>query len=178
MSVVFEENDFTGKTKSFLLKEFDKKVSKSGDSMTGDLDMQINFIHSTAIPNDNSDLVNKKYVDAEDNKKLNLSGGNMSGNVNMQNHKLTNLKDPVDSKDSMHKKYVDDADNLRLSLSGGRMTGDLDMGNFHIIHAANYSPSSDRHVVNRKYVTYFSIPNTISNLYLLQMDDQGMFSSL
>ena len=179
MSVVFEE-DFSLKTKSFILKEFDKKVSKSGDSMTGDLDMQTNFIHSTAIPNDNSDLVNKKYVDDSDATKLNLSRGNMSGDVNMQNHKLTNLKDPVDSKDSKdstHRKYVDDANNLKLSLSGGRMSGDLDMRNHHILYAANYSPSSDQHVVNKKYVTYWSIPNTVSNLYLLQMDDNGMFDA-
>ena len=145
--------------------------------MTGDLDMQTNFIHSTAIPNDDSDLVNKKYVDDADATKLNLSTGNMSGDVNMRNHKLTNLKDPVDSKDSMHKKYVDDQDAKKLSLTGGRMTGDLDMGNHHIIHAANYSPSFDHHVVNKKYVTNLFLPNTISNLYLLQMDDQGIFDA-
>ena len=111
MSVVFEE-DFFSKTKSYILTEFDKKVTKSGDQMTGDLDMQTNFIHSTAIPNDDSDLVNKKYVDDSDATKLNLSGGNMTGDVNMQNHKLTNLKNLTDSKDAMHKKYVDDANNL------------------------------------------------------------------
>ena len=176
MSVVFEDSDFTGKTKSFLLKEFDKKVSKSGDSMTSDLDMQTNFIHSTAIPNDDSDLVNKKYVDDQDAKKLNLSGGIMKGNIAMDFYRLTNLRDPTFDKDSTHKKYVDDVDNLKLSLSGGRMTGDLDMGNHHIIHSANYSPSSDQHVVNKKYVTNLSLPNTVANLYLLQMDDEGIFN--
>ena len=175
MSVVFEE-DFSGKTKKYILKEFDKKVSKSGDQMTGDLDMQTNFIHSTAIPNDDSDLMNKKYVDDTDNRKLNLSGGNMTGDVNMQGNKLTNLKDPMDPKDSTHRKYVDDADNLRLSISGGRMTGDLDMGN-HIIHALNYSPLSNQHSVNRKYLVNWSWPNTVSNLYLLEMDDEGIFET-
>ena len=174
MSVVFEE-DFSGKTKKYILKEFDKKVSKTGDTVTGDLDMQTNFIHSTAIPNDNSDSVNKKYVDDVDATKLNLSGGNMTGNVNMQNNKLVNLKDPTDPKDSTHKKYVDDANNLKLSLTGGTMTGDLNMGNHHIIHAVGYTPSSDRHVVNKKYVTSWSFANATANLYLLEMDDLGIF---
>ena len=162
-------------TRKKYVDDEDNKVSKNGDSMTGDLDMQTNFIHSAAIPNDDSDLVNKKYVDDADATKLNLSGGNMSGDVNMQNHKLTNLKDPVDSKDSMHKKYIDDANNLKLSLSGGIMSGDLDMGNHNILHAANYVPSSDHHVVTKKYVTNFSFANTVANIYNLQMDDEGIF---
>ena len=41
------------------------------------------------------------------------------------------------------------------------------MGNYHI----NY-PSSDNHVVTKKYV----IPNTIANIYNLQMDDEGIFA--
>ena len=32
------------------------------------------------------------------------------------------------------------------------MTGDLDMGNHYIIHTANYTPSSNHHVVTKKYV--------------------------
>ena len=75
--------------------------------MTGDLDMQTNFVHSTAIPNDNSYLVNKKYVDDADNLKLSKSGVNMGGN------KLVNLGNPTDSKDSVHRKYVDDVNNLK-----------------------------------------------------------------
>ena len=176
MSVVFNEDDFGTKTKKYVLNEFDKKVSKSGDSMTGDLDMQTNFVHSTAIPNDDSDLTNKKYVDDRDNSKLNLSGGDMSGDINMQDYKLVNLKDPINSKDSVHRKYVDDADNLRLSLSGGTMTGDLDMRNHNILHAANYVPSSDHHVVNKKYVKNFSLANTVANIYNLQVDDEGIFN--
>ena len=51
------------------------------------------------------------------------------------------------------------------------MTGDLNMGNHNILHASNYVPSSDHHVVNKKYATNFSLPNTVANLYTLQMDD-------
>ena len=72
MSGVFEEDDFSSRTKSYILNEFDKKISKSGDQMTGDLDMQTNFVLSTAIPNDDADLVNKKYVDNSDATKLKI----------------------------------------------------------------------------------------------------------
>ena len=219
MSVVFEESDFSSKTGKYVLRQIDKKVSKSGDSMTRDLDMQTNFVHSTAIPNDNSDLVNKKYVDDEDNKKLSLTGGTMSGDITIGNNKIWSTSDPTGDKHLARKKYVDDADDLRLSLSGGRMTGDIiiddhriwstsnpthdrhlarkiyvderdnlklnltggtmggdiNMGNHHIIHASNYIPSSDRHGVNKKYVTNWSLPNLLTNLYTLQMDDKGIF---
>ena len=161
--------------KKYIDDQDSKQVSKSGDSMTGDLDMQTNFIYSTAIPNDNSDLTNKKYVDDEDGKKVSKNGDTMSGNLNMGNNKIQNLKQPVDSKDAANRKYVDDANNLKLSLSGGTMRGNLDMNGYHIIHASNYTPSSNNHVVNKKYVTHWTLPNTVSNLYLLQMDDQGMF---
>ena len=104
----------------------------------------------------------------------------------MGNNKILSTSDPLDDKHLSRKKYVDDRNNAtlqviytksyeKLSLTGGTMTGDLNMGNHHIIHAANYSPSSNQHSVNRKYVTNWSLPNTVSNLYLLQMDDQGMF---
>ena len=62
----------------------------------------------------------------------------------------------------------------KVSKSGDTMSGDLNMGNYHIIH--NNSPSSDNHVVNKKYVTNFSLPNTIANIYNLQMDDEGIFN--
>ena len=66
---------------------------------------------------------------------------------------------------------MDERDNLKLNLSGGTMSGDINMGNHHIIHATNYTPSSDQHVVNKKYM----IPNTVANIYTLQMDDEGIF---
>ena len=76
MSFVFNE-DFSGKTKSFLLKEFDEKVSKSGDTMTGDLDIGNNKVITTADPTGEKHLCRKKYVDIQDAKKVSKSGDTM-----------------------------------------------------------------------------------------------------
>ena len=53
------------------------------------------------------------------------------------------------------------------------MTGDINMGSHYIIHSN--LPSSSHHTANVKYVKSWSYPNSIANLYLLQMDDQGLF---
>lgn len=64
MSVVFEE-DFGSKTKNFVLKEFDKKLSLSGGKMTGDLNMgNHNIVHaSNYVPSSDWHTTNKKYVE-------------------------------------------------------------------------------------------------------------------
>ena len=77
---------------------------------------------------------------------------------------------------SKRKNFILNEFDKKLSKTGGTMTGDLDMGNHHILHAANYVPSSDHHIVNKKYVTNFSLPNTVANIYTLQMDDEGIFN--
>ena len=81
-----------------------------------------------------------------------------------------------DDFNSRTKKVVLTQLDKKLSKTGGVMTGDLDMGNNHILHAANYTPSSDRHVVTKKYVINFSLANTVANIYNLQMDDEGIFN--
>ena len=120
-------------------------------------------------------LSRKKYVDDRDNTRLSLSGGTMTGDITIGNNKIISSTNPTLQTHLTRKKYVDTQLNTKLSKTGGTMTGDLDMGNHHIIHAANYSPSSNQHSVNRKYVTNWSIPNTVANIYNLQMDDEGIF---
>ena len=131
-------------------------------------------------------LSRKKYVDDRDNTRLSLSGGTMTGDITIGNNKIISSSDPTLETHLTRKKYVDDRNNAtlqviytksneKLSLIGGTMTGDLDMGNHNILHAANYVLSSDQHVVNRKYVTNWSLPNTVANIYNLQMDDEGIF---
>ena len=99
----------------------------------------------------------------------------MTGNLDIGNNKVITTADPTGEKHLTRKKYVDLQDAKKVSKSGDTMTGDLDMGNHHIIHAANYKPSSDNHVVTKKYVENLSYPNSTANLYLLQMDDEGIF---
>ena len=177
MSFVFE--DFSGKTKSFILNELAKKLNTEGDQMTGDLDMQTNFVHSTAIPNDNSDLVNKKYVNDEDTKKLSLTGGTMTGDITIGNNKIWSTSDPTGDKHLTRKKYVDDRDNVtlqvvyskaneKLSLTGGTMTGDLNMGSHKIIK--NSDPTEDTQLTRKKYVDDQDKQLNLIQSYILNSD--------
>ena len=97
----------------------------------------------------------------------------LKANLMTKDFQIFTSRSPNNGYSLTHKSYVDYEDKKRLSKSGGTMTGDLDMENHNIIHTA--IPSSDRHVVNRKYVTNWSLPNTIANIYNLQMDDEGIF---
>ena len=153
-----------------------KKLNLTGGIMTGDITIGSNKIISSTNPTLETHLSRKKYVDDRDNLKLSLTGGTMTGDITMGNNKIITTLDPTLETHLLRKKYVDDRDNLKLSLSSGTMTGELNMGNHHILHAANYVPSSDHHIVNKKYVTNFSLPNTVANIYTLQMDDEGIFN--
>lgn len=57
-------NDSNFVSQSDLSNELDQKVSKSGDTMTGDLSMGGNKVTSTAEPTADEDLTNKAYVDS------------------------------------------------------------------------------------------------------------------
>ena len=127
-------------------------------------------------PFDSKDSVHKKHVDDADNLKLNTSGGRMSGDIIVDDHRIWSTSNPTHDRHLARKIYVDERDNLKLNISGGTMTGDINMGNHHIIHALNYTPSSDQHVVNKKYVTNYSKPNILMNLYNLQSEDEGIFN--
>ena len=160
---------FSLTNKNYVDQEANKRLSKSGGTLSGNLDISGNKIITSSDPTDNNHLTRKKYVDDQDDKKLSLTGGTMSGDITIGNYKIISSSDPTDDNHLTRKIYVD----TKLSKTGGTMTGDLDMGNHHIIHASNYTPSSDYHTVTKKYVTNFSLPNTVANIYNLQMDDEG-----
>ena len=68
---------------------------KSGDTMTGDLNMGNNVL-SVSNPTNNNHLTRKARVSGELNNKLGLSGGTMTGGLNMGNHKIIKKSDPTD----------------------------------------------------------------------------------
>jgi len=84
-------------------------VQKSGDTMTGDLDMGGNQIESLGAPAQNTDAATKGYVDTGLAAKLSLSGGTMTGALNMGNNAITVLSSPSASSDAANKDYVDTA---------------------------------------------------------------------
>ena len=143
------------------------KVSKSGDSMSGTLDMTDNKIVNLGTPTADADAATKEYVDDAvgaipvitvdsalsdtsenpvQNKvvksaidgKLSLSGGTMTGNIAMGNNRLQNV--------------------FELALSSGsggnasRITGNNSIINGVKIVSGLIAPTSDNFATNKKYV--------------------------
>ena len=128
-----------------------------GGTMTGDIDMQTNYITTSADPTQNSHLARKKYVDDRGGNFLEKTGGNMSGNINMGNHKILTNTDPTDDKELSRKNYVDNkitTVNLdlrrKLNTRGGTMTGNINMRNNKILTTAD--PTQDTHLSRKKYI--------------------------
>lgn len=79
-------------------------VLKSGDTMSGLLDMGTNYVRSNTTPTDGTHLVNKLYVDGKDSLYLLISGGFLTGDLSMQINDIKNV------------------DNLTFYNSGGVIT--------------------------------------------------------
>lgn len=86
-------------------------VKKSGDTMTGALNMQNHKVTNVAAPTENGDAVNKSYVDTAISGLTNgttampyvkKAGDTMTGALN--------LPAPTENANAANKKYVDDAD--------------------------------------------------------------------
>jgi hypothetical protein len=98
-----DQNAFTT-----LDNKINTKVSKAGDTMTGDLSMGTNKVTSSAPPSAGSDLTNKTYVDAQRDTRVAKTGDSMSGNLDMGSNKVTGLAAPTNANDATRKSYVDD----------------------------------------------------------------------
>ena len=112
----------------------DDYVLKSGDTMTGDLNMGTHKVTGLATPTGNTDAANKEYVDnAVSGDYLPTTGGTMSGDIDMNGNTIHNVKDPVNAQDAANKEYVDaigeGVDKNFLPTAGGTMSGGIDMSN-------------------------------------------------
>lgn len=96
-------------TANNALSQVGTAVQKTGDTMTGDLDMGNNQIENLGTPFASTDATTKGYVDAADALKLDKSGGTMTGALNMGNNPITILASPSASTDATTKGYVDSA---------------------------------------------------------------------
>lgn len=83
------------------------KVSKAGDTMTGELAMSNSKITGLGTPTAGTDAATKGYVDGQDATKLNLSGGTMTGGIVMGANKVTSTATPTANDDLTRKGYVD-----------------------------------------------------------------------
>jgi len=94
-------------TANNALSQVGTAVQKSGDTMTGDLDMGGNQIENLGTPIANTDAATKDYVDNALGGKLETSGGTMSGDIDMGGQMVNNLGAPVATDDAATKGYVD-----------------------------------------------------------------------
>lgn len=90
-----------------LTTQINTKLTKAGDTMTGDLNMGSNTVISSATPTSNNDLTNKGYVDTQRDTRLAKAGDTMSGNLNMGSNQITNLPSPSTTDMAANKGYVD-----------------------------------------------------------------------
>lgn len=135
------------------------KLSKSGDSMTGPLNMSNNSITNVKSPENTQDAANKQYVDSAvqtvsdtvaglDGTYLALSGGTMEGNISMGNFNISSSHTPSANTDLVNKQYVDSqfsgAGTGDFMASGAvPMTGDLQMGGHRIVNLDEPSQATD-----------------------------------
>lgn len=115
---------------------------------------------SEAVPADDKDLVNKKYVD----EKVGAGGGTGAAPANMVTtdtaQNITEVKtfdklpkssvEPTDDTELVNKKYVDDASKKVVTLADAQtITG---VKTFSALPQSSVEPATDTDLVNKKYV--------------------------
>ena len=164
-----------------------QNLATTGGKMSGDINMQDNYILTSVDPTEDPHLARKKYVDNHVSNTggnyLLKTGGVMTGNIIMNDNKISTTVNPVSDKDLARKKYVDDQDSKKLSVTGGRMSENIVIGNNRIITTVD--PIGDKDLSRKKYVddnlkilkkdVGFSIlrdnfPLKFHNLFLVEYD--------
>lgn len=124
-----------------------RKLSLSGGTMTGPINMGGQKITNVGNPTNNNDVANKIFVDTAVQELeeelatslagyLPLKGGTMTGVLDMGGHYIQNIETPQTDDEAANKGYVDgQVEGLQSSinsslgdyllLSGGTLTGDL-----------------------------------------------------
>jgi len=141
--------------------QLDQKLSKSGGSMTGTLDMGNNQIKNLQAPNLLNDAATKYYADFMDTKKLSLTGGTMTGHLFMENNaildmgnsRIARLAFPALSTDAASKQYVDQQ---TIPRWGGDVYGDLYMMDFKTITNLR-TPTAGSDAANKAYVDGYAL---------------------
>jgi len=110
-----------GTVQNVVIDASDANVSKSGDNMTGDLDMGFHSVKNLlTIPTDPADAINSGYVT---NNAVLQAGGTMFGDLNMGNNSIKNIPTiPVAATDAVNSDYVT---SNAVQKSGDTMTGVL-----------------------------------------------------
>ena len=107
------------------------KVSRSGDSLSGDLSLdghrlkQIPHEPTAATDGAAASFVIAGDIAVKDAAVLRSGVQTMTGNLDLDSHYITNVIDPANQQDAATKNYVDNQSGLRVLKTGDTMTGDL-----------------------------------------------------
>ena len=132
------------------------KLDQTKYNTKGDIDMRgLYTVYNVKKPNNDSHIVDKKYVDEMDNLKsaftLINGGYEARGSLYMRKNKLGGLREPTLDGEAATKKYVDDLQTQYIDKRGNvKFDRDINVGNNRIF-ALKY-PKKDYEATNKKYV--------------------------
>ena len=156
-----------GVSKKYVNDKLSLKLTKSGDGMSGELDMNDNKIIDLKSPTNNTDASTKKYVDDKAALKLDLSGGQMTGPLGLGGGRLWDVATPTADTNGANKRYVDAQDTALRALcvlkAGSTMSGALNMDDNKISGLG--TPSLNTDATTKTYV------DTRDNLMVLKAGD-------
>ena len=93
------------------VNELNLRLNRSGDIMSGDLDMNSNFVRNVGIDlEDNTAAMPKSYIDAISQNVISYP---ITADINLSNFKITNLKSPEGDNDAVNRGYL----NQQISVS-------------------------------------------------------------
>ena len=132
------------------------KLDQTKYNTKGDIDMRgLYTVYNVKKPNNDSHIVDKKYVDEMDNLKsaftLINGGYEARGSLYMRKNKLGGLREHTMDGEAATKKYVDDLQTQYIDKRGNvKFDRDINVGNNRIF-ALKY-PKKDYEATNKKYV--------------------------
>ena len=132
------------------------KLDQTKYNTKGDIDMRgLYTVYNVKKPNNDSHIVDKKYVDEMDNLKsaftLINGGYEARGSLYMRKNKSGGLREPTMDGEAATKKYVDDLQTQYIDKRGNvKFDRDINVGNNRIF-ALKY-PKKDYEATNKKYV--------------------------
>ena len=129
---VFGRSAATGSCEAAsLISLIGTKVSRSGDSLSGDLSLDGHRLkqipHEPTATTDGAaaSFVIAGDIAVKDAAVLRSGVQTMTGNLDLDSHYITNVVDPANQQDAATKSYVDSQNGLRVLKTGDTMTGDL-----------------------------------------------------
>ena len=135
-------------------------VKKTGDRMSGDLDMDSNKIINVGInPTDDTSAVPKSYIDAFFSTTV-LNP--MSADLYISNHQIKQLKTPTSPQDAVNKKYFD-----KQLLKSHLVTSHIENAFKYLVDQGE--SSSERNIIVNGVVDFNGSPHKNKKAYSIDL---------